>query len=531
MPKGYLSFVLHAHLPYVRHPEYDRFLEERWLFEAVTETYIPLIKFFDRMRSEKVPFKLTLSISPTLAAMLDDPLLQARYLRHLDMSIKLADREIDRTRDWHDVNALARMYKTLFTEARQVFTERCEMQLLKVFKEYSDAGNLELITCAATHGFLPLLNAEPGAVRAQILTAVRDHERRFGQKPRGIWLPECGYFPGVDAILAEAGIRYFFVDAHGIEHAEPRPLFGVNTPIYCESGVAAFGRNPSTSRLVWSNKIGYPADPNYRDYYRDIGFDLDQHYLEEFQYAKNVKTSTGIKYHKITGPGNNKHLYDPSRGCEMAQRHAHDFACRCRDQVLRTAGRMPVPPVLVSPYDAELFGHWWFEGPQWIYYVFCELARQGGELVAATPGEYLTAHPIQQKATPAASSWGRNGYNEHWINPKTDWMWRPLHEAAARMRLTACQAASCSLAEIERRTLRQAGRELMLAQSSDWPFIITNGTTEEYARRRFNDHINRFHYLLSSYQDRRVDEEKLSALEYMDSLFPEMDFELFAAKS
>src|SRR5579862_6797152 len=116
MPKGYLSFVLHAHLPYVRHPEYDRFLEERWLFEAVTETYIPLIKFFDRMRSERVPFKLTLSISPTLAAMLEDPLLQERYLRHLDMSIKLADREIDRTRDWHDVNNLARMYKTLFSE-------------------------------------------------------------------------------------------------------------------------------------------------------------------------------------------------------------------------------------------------------------------------------------------------------------------------------------------------------------------------------------------------------------------------------
>src|SRR5207237_956069 len=162
---------------------------------------------------------------------------------------------------------------------------------------------------------------------------------------------------------AEAGIRFFFVDAHGIEHADPKPLFGVNAPIYCQSGVAAFGRNPSTSRLVWSNKIGYPADPNYRDYYRDVGFDLDQHYLEEFQYAKNAKTSTGIKYHKITGPGNTKHLYDPSRGRDTAERHARDFAGRCRDQVLRAAGRMPVPPVLISPYDAELFGHWWFEGP------------------------------------------------------------------------------------------------------------------------------------------------------------------------
>jgi 1,4-alpha-glucan branching enzyme len=196
------------------------------------------------------------------------------------------------------------------------------------------------------------------------------------------------------------------------------------------------------------------------------------------------------------------------------------------------------PPLIVAPYDAELFGHWWFEGPQWIYYVMRELApassgRNGnlGDLALGTPGEYLEAYPIQQKAMPMASTWGRNGYNEHWVNPKTEWMWRPLHEAAARMRQAAQNNDSLTEGTLEDRALRQAGRELMLAQSSDWPFIITDGTTEEYARRRFHDHLHRFHDLVNRLENRQVDAGRLEALEAMDALFPELDYRLFAPAS
>jgi 1,4-alpha-glucan branching enzyme len=528
MPKGYLCLVLHAHLPYVRHPEYDRFLEERWFFEAVTETYIPLIKFFDRLRHERVPFKITLSISPTLANMMEDPLLRERCERHLDLSIALADKECERTRHWHDVNSLSWMYKRLFEEARYTFVERCRTRLVSAFTDHAESGNLELITCAGTHGYLPLLSSEPAMVRAQVFTAVHEHERIFGKKPKGMWVPECAFFPGLDNYLAEAGIRYFFVDSHGIEHADPRPLFGVNAPVFCPSGVAAFARHPMTSKLVWSKTVGYPADYNYREYYRDIGFDVDQQYLEPFQYAKGIRTHTGIKYHRVTGPTQDKHLYHPDWARETAERHAHDFVRRCRGQAVRAGNHMPFPAVVASPYDAELFGHWWFEGPQWIYFVLRELSG-GGELEAGTPGEYLTAYPIQQKAMPAASSWGKNGYNEHWVNPKTEWMWRPLHEAGARMRQAVAVRPSVALGSLEDRTLRQAGRELMLAQASDWPFIITNGTTEEYARRRFHDHLHRCHDLLHRLDNHQLDEDRLEALEYMDAVFPELDYRLFAA--
>jgi 1,4-alpha-glucan branching enzyme len=527
MPKGYLLLVLHAHLPYVRHPEYDRFLEERWFFEAVAETYIPLVKFLDRLKAEGSPFKLTLSVSPTLANMMEDPLLRERCVRHLELLIRLAHKECERTRHWPDVNFLSQMYRRLFEEAHQTFVERCGTRLVSAFRQFADAGSLELITCAGTHGYLPLLNSEPGTVRAQVMTAVQEHERIFGQKPRGMWVPECAFYPGLDTVLAEAGIRYFMVDSHSIEHAEPRPLFGVSAPLYCPSGVAAFGRHPTTSRLVWSSFVGYPADYNYREYYRDIGFDLDQNYLEPFQYAKGIRTHTGIKYHRITGKGQDKHLYNPDWAAETVERHAHDFVNRCRDQGRRVGGRMPFPSVIVSPYDAELFGHWWFEGPQWIYHVMRLLSRDN-DLALTSPGDYLEAHPIQQKATPAPSSWGRNGYSEHWVNPKTEWMWRPLHEAAARMRQAVHNHRHVKAGTMEDRALRQAGRELMLAQASDWPFIITNGTTEEYARRRFLDHVNRLHHLLHGLDRCQIDPTKLEALEHMDALFPSLDYQLFA---
>lgn len=530
MPKGYLLFVLHAHLPYVRHPEYDRFLEECWFFEAMTETYIPLIKFFDQLRGEGTPFKLTLSISPPLANMMEDPLLRQRCARHLDQMLRLAEKECERTKHWSDVNFLSQMYRRLFEEARQCFVERCGTRVLSALIEHAEAGNLELITCAGSHGYLPVLNSEPSAVRAQVFTAVQEHERIFGRKPKGMWVPECAFYPGLDQVLADAGIRYFFVDSHGIEHAEPRPLFGVHAPLHCPAGVAAFGRHPATSKLVWSDRIGYPADYNYREYYRDIGYELDHDYLEPFQYAKGIRHPTGIKYHRITGKGPHKALYNPDWGRESAEKHARDFVTRCKDLAARAGGRMPFPAVLVSPYDAELFGHWWFEGPQWMYHTIREIAHHGGhDLELATPGQYLEQFPIQQKAMPAASSWGRNGYAEHWVNPKTDWMWRPLHEAAARMRQTVQRNTNWPQGSLEDRVLRQAGRELMLAQASDWPFIITNGTTEQYAKRRYFDHLNRFHDLLNCLDHRQIDRRKLEALEYMDAIFPELDYQLFAS--
>src|SRR5205809_544317 len=299
MPQASLAFVLHAHLPFVRHPAHEDFLEERWLAEAITETYIPLLGRLGGLGRDRVPARLTLSLSPPLLAMLADHLLRTRYLRHLDRLVELAEKEERRTRADERFHRVAEMYLARFWRARTIFLEEWGQDLIAAFRSYQERGLLEIITCAATHGFLPLLGVTPGAVRAQIEVAVAEHRRFFARPPEGFWLPECAYEPGLDAELARVGVRYFFVDTHGIAHATPRPVYGVYAPIACDSGVAAFGRDPDSSKQVWSAEEGYPGDFWYRDFYRDIGFDLDYDYVRPYLPPTGQRILTGLKYHRI----------------------------------------------------------------------------------------------------------------------------------------------------------------------------------------------------------------------------------------
>ena len=363
MKKGYILLALHAHLPFVRHPEYEDFLEERWLFEAITETYVPLIRIFDRLTQDKVPFQITMSVTPSLASMLGDSLLQERYLRYLGKLIELAGREIERTRSDPRFSPLARLYHDHFLSVREIYLHRYGANLLGAFRKFQDAGSLEIITSGATHGFLPLMRTVPASVRAQVRVACEYHESIFGQRPRGIWLPECGFYPGDDKILKENGLQYFFIDGHGILHGSPRPKYGVFAPVYCPSGVAAFGRDLESSKQVWSAQEGYPGDYWYREFYRDIGFDLDDNYIRPYVQPDGARVNTGIKYYRITGKTDHKEPYEPSRARDKAEEHAGNFMFNRERQIEYLFSRLGKKPLIVAPYDAELFGHWWFEGP------------------------------------------------------------------------------------------------------------------------------------------------------------------------
>src|SRR5690554_4786272 len=202
MEKGYLALVLHAHLPYIRHPEHERFLEEDWLYEAITETYIPLLRVFEKLAEDGVKYRITVSLTPTLAAMFSDPLLQDRYLRHIERLIELAEKEVARTSWLPEFHELARMYLEMFTYSRWYFLEKCQKNLIHPFRKLQEEGFLEIITCGATHGYLPLMLHREG-VRAQVHYATEYHTRLFGRPPQGIWLPECGYNPGDDEILRD----------------------------------------------------------------------------------------------------------------------------------------------------------------------------------------------------------------------------------------------------------------------------------------------------------------------------------------
>ena len=520
MEQGYLAIVLHAHLPYVRHPEYEDPLEENWLYEAITETYIPLFLVLEDLLQDGIDFRLTVSLTPTLASMLLDPLLQERYVRKIDRTIEAAEMELARTSGQPEFHLLARMYHRLFLRIRDAFVNRYGCDLVQALKGFQDTGKVEVIASAATHGYLPLLSLHPPAVRTQIRVGTEHYEQTFGRAPRGFWLPECGYCAAVEAPLRENGVHFTILDTHGITHANPRPRFGAYAPVYCPSGLAAFGRDPESSRQVWSSIDGYPGDYDYREFYRDIGHDLDLDRIRPYIHPAGIRIDTGIKYYRITGKGDHKEIYVPEWAERKAEAHADHFVAERVRQVERLAPLMDRKPVIVAPYDAELFGHWWFEGPSWLEYVIRKIALEQDTIRLTTLSEYLEEYPIAQTAAPAASSWGHKGFNEVWLNGENDWIYRHLDAAATTMeKLRRSHPRPSGLAA---RALDQAARELLLAQSSDWAFMIHSGATGEYATRRTKRHLSRFSRLAAEIEAGNVGETRLANIEAQDNIFPKI---------
>ncbi len=523
---AFLSLVLHAHLPFVRHPEHDNFLEESWFYEAITETYLPLLRILDGWQRDATPARLTLTLTPTLCSMFNDTLLRDRYTRRLENLIELADREVHRTRREPQLNEVARFYSQHFTGIRNIWLAH-QRDLVGAFRKFQDTGILEIITSAATHALLPLLAEHPPSLRAQILVARDFHKTWFGREPRGIWLPECAYFEGLEKVLQEAEIRWFIVDTHGLLRAKPQPRYGVFAPVFTPHGVAAFGRDRRSAEQVWSREGGYPGDPRYRDFYRDIGFELDLDYVKDSLPAPHLRGFTGIKYHRVTGKTDVKEIYHRDDALRAADEHANHFLAERLLQFQHLGGIMDRPAHLVAPYDAELFGHWWFEGPEFLDAFVRRAAHQRAHFTLTTPSEYLEAHSTQQVATPAASSWGEDGHWRVWLNEANQWIYPHLRVAQERMTALARKYLTHE-GGLQKRALKQAARELLLAQASDWPFILRSGTHAEYARQRVETHLHCFDRLHSQILSNQINEPALSELEATDNIFPLVNYRYWA---
>jgi len=550
MPTGYFSLILHAHLPFVRHPEYPEFLEEDWLYEAITEVYLPLIFIFQSLHEGGMKPRLAMNVSPPLCEMLADPLLQERYTRHLENLLELARKELERTSkespEFYDV---AKMYVDNLSSSLHLWNDRYGRNLINAFRELQDEGVIEIITCCATHGFMPLISTAESR-RAQVQIAVANYKKHFHRQPRGIWLAECAYEPGVEQILKDNGIEYFISDTHAILYGDPRPRFGVHAPVVCPNGTAVFARDVDTSQQVWSAEIGYPGNDLYREFYRDIGWDAPYEYLKPHLHSSGERRHLGLKYHRITGrdvPQNRKQPYVPALARDKAAENAsHFIGERIKQAKLLRETFEGHPPLVVSPYDAELYGHWWFEGPQFIDFFFKKIHFDQNEIECITPGDFLDSGLPIQVQQPTASSWGENGYYKVWINEGNSWMYPYQHDAERRMteyankfRSEPPEVSGGSSGEKNPpvtiggsdtvRILNQMARELLLAQSSDWAFQIYQGTTVEYSSRRFQSHIQRFNMLAEMLETGRIDHELLAEIESRDNIFAEIDYRVYCS--
>ena len=520
-----MDFVLalHSHLPYVlNHGRWPHGSD--WLCEAAIDTYLPLLETLRALAAEGTPAPVTIGFTPILANQLVSPTFGAELEAYFQQRITACDEAADAIRGTNDehLTPLTRYWRDRLERLRALFRS-VERDLVAPFRALEDAGHIEIMGGAATHGFSPLLGRDE-SIRLQFLLGRAEHERLFGRAPAGCWLPECAYRgrgswrplpeapwsderPGTDEFVAEAGFRYFFADAHmaaagtplspyeddlpmGAErfdlHSHPQrrtPFVGLitNSPYQTyrvssrgSRNVAALVRDPVASAQVWSRHSGYPGDGTYLEFHK-------------------IRWPGGLKLWRVTGNGvdlGDKQPYDPNAAQERVEGHARHFV-----HLLHTiAMREDDAAVVTSPFDTELFGHWWFEGPDFLREVYRSLTHGGG-VRPTSAGRHLSEHEPAAALQLAMGSWGANGDYSMWLNDETLWTWRrlwPLEDAF----WTAVPAALKS--ETGRPVLAQAARELLLAQASDWQFIISTGEVADYATRRFNGHCDDLERLLAT---------------------------------
>jgi len=524
-----ISLVLHAHLPFVREyngeDDLNQSGEEGWFFDALSETYIPLLLMFDRLESNRTPFRLGLSVSPLLCQMLGDEHLQKKYLAHIDRQIEFGRQELERTADQGDLHRLAKLYFDRLVDRRIAFTERYDGNILKAIDSFRRKGKIEILASPATHAFLPFHCSSPESIQAQLETALPCYRQRFGSCPQGLWLPELGWAAALEPYLRAYNYSHTIVDTHGLIFGKPAPLKGSYYPVRTPGGIFIFGRDfyavGDIERMA--------AEEIYRDNNRDAGYELPAGDISPFLNADGERRMTGFKYWQLSARQGRNAVYNPDAAADKAVEHARAFLENRLARLAEAGKNMEGIPVSLCAFKADSFGRFWHEGPAFIEALF-RLATSYRELQFLTPAEYLYKQNIIsiQTSVPEFSSWGYNGYAETWLDASNDWMYRHLIRSAERMTELAERFPDDT--GLKERALNQAAREILLAQCSDWPKLLYKQESTEYARSRIENALRNFTTIYEALGSNYISTEWLTCAERRHNVFPNINYRVFRRK-
>jgi 1,4-alpha-glucan branching enzyme len=504
--------VIHAHIPFIKTgcDDLDCAGEEKWLFEAISETYLPIFQAFERLESDRVPFRIGLSITPILLQMLGDPLLQKKYLSYVDRLIEFGKQEIERTAGDNALNNLAKGYFEKTIEQRNIFTERYDGNLLNAVNRFKDKGKIEILASPATHAFLPNHISRPQTVRVQMELAIHIFRQFFGDCPQGFWLPELGWTPALEPFLVGANFGYTIVDSHGLMFGDPAPVKGCFYPVKTP-GLKVFGRDFYAAAEIH----GIAANEVYRD--NDYGVsDTGQLPGCRLKYCYKYRTREGA-------------IYDPGAAKEKAAWHAKTFLENILSRLREARKYMEDTPVSLCAHNAGNLGRFWYEGPLFLEALF-RTAAVNSDVQFMTPAEYLYKQDSGslQVLIPEFSSCGYNGYAETWLDASNDWIYRHLMRAADRMTELAERFPEDT--GLKERALNQAAKEILLAQASDWPRLLYKQISSDYARSQIEDSLRNFTTIYEALGSNYISTEWLTSLERRHDVFTGINYRIFKRK-
>ncbi|MDR2633185.1 MAG: DUF1957 domain-containing protein [Treponema sp.] len=524
-----LSIVLHAHLPFVRHPEVPHAYEERWFFEALSETYLPLLEMFDRLDREHVPFRLGLCLSPTLCHMLKDELLIQRYLEYTNKQIEFGLQEMERTRGEGELQNLAKRFYDTVVDRRILFTERYEGNILKICDYYQRKGRLELLSTAATHCFLPFYTAHPEAIQAQFEVALTSYHRTFGRSPQGFWLPDLGWAPELERYLRAYNFAYTLVDTHGLICGKPSAAKGSFYPIKTPLGIFVMARDYYAYHDIADKDHGFSYAGEYRDLYEDVGYELPSEMVKSFLGSNGGRTQTGYKYRALGCLDRKKQVYDPTKASEKVKEQVRSFLDARLARLEEASAYMTETAISLCAYKADTFGRLWYEGPEFLETLFREgSAREDMQFM--TPAEYLYKQDVShfQRMVPEFSSSGTNGYAEMWLDASNDWIYR--HTVRSLERMIELAERFPNESGIKERALNQAAREILLAQTSDWTKRLYKQEGVEYAHMQLEEALRNFTTIYEALGSNYISTEWLTTLERRHNIFPTINYRVFRRK-
>jgi len=563
MKKGYFHLVLHGHVPYVlNHGTWPH--GEVWLEETTWETYIPLLELISEIKNLNYPLKITINLTPILLEQISSPKFLKKLEGYIEDQIRYACKEEKEYRSKDPIrSSLAKHWINLYNR-RMSFLNSIGGDLVGAFRSFAEDGFIEVLSCSATHGYLPLLRFDE-CVETQVKVGLSVSNRHFkGIKIKGFWLPECAYRAsyewtpplggepylrkGLEMILNENGISFSYTDHHlltgqkkvgSLEYPYGNRVWGEREeiaedqdhirevvslkPYYCvspgkENGIIFFIRDPIGTSRVWSRDMGFPGNGRYLEFHKRA-------FPGGHRFWRVTDRKLGLDA---------KEYYDPDKAMEAVREHAKTFVNMLEERTEKICSKFNFTPLFAEVFDAELFGHWWHEGIHWLKEVF-SLIGSSSLITSALGRDLLKAYERIDITHLWEGSWGAGGDHRIWFNNETKWMWEKIYECEDKMvhELSMMEPKN----ELHYAILKQAGIELLLLESSDWEFLYTTWQARDYAEQRFERHYRLFikAYELAKSIDSGLtpssqDLREIECIIQDDNVFQEVDHRLWRPK-